>query len=146
MMIWDTEDSFGSGEGGRTDINTVVRVHSPHDSITRILEKPFIGNCGMKHRFVDRAREYLGVENKYGKADSEIGQLSKERVKAEIIEQADIVRPFIQMETERWAPDLPGVAIFEQNIANALKFVDEREEVILHHLDILRYQTFTECK
>ncbi len=146
MMIWDTEDSFGSGEGGRTDLNTIVRVHSPHDSITRILEKPFIGNCGFKHQFVRRAREYLGVENSYGKPQSEVGQLSQERVKAEINRQAVIVRPFIQLETERWAPDLPGLQIFDQNIARALHFVDVREEVVLHHLDILRYQTFTECK
>lgn len=146
MMIWDTEDSFGSGNGGRIDINTVERVYSPHDSITRILEKPFIGYCGMKHEFVDRAHEYLGVENKYGKPESEIGQLSKERVKAEITLQANIVRPFIQLEADRWAPDLPGLEIFDRNVANALRFADEREEVILHHLDILRYQTFTECK
>jgi hypothetical protein len=146
MMVWDAEDTFGSGAAGQTDLNTIVRVHSPHDSITRILEKPFIAFCGQKHKFVDRAREYLGVENKHGKPESEIGQLSKERVKAEIFTQAEIVRPFMQMETERWAPDLPGVAIFEQNIQKALKFADEREEVVLHHLDILRYQTFTECK
>ncbi len=146
MMVWDAEDSFGGGEGGRADINTIVRVYSPHDSITRILEKPFIGNCGMKHRFVNRAREYLGVENPNNKPDTEVGQLSKERVKAEITKQADIVRPFIQMETNRWAPDLPGVDIFENNINSMLNFVDVREEVILHHLDLLRYQTFTECK
>ena len=146
MMVWDTEDRFGSGNNGKIDINTIERVYSPHDSITRILEKPFIGYCGFKHEFVDRAREYLGVENKYGKPESEIGQLSKERVKAEINEQAAIVRPFIQMEAERWAPDLPGLDIFEKNVANALTFAEEREEVILHHLDILRYQTFTECK
>ncbi|MCG3208996.1 MAG: hypothetical protein FOGNACKC_02609 [Anaerolineae bacterium] len=146
MMVWDAEDTFGGGVDGRMDIDTIPRVYSPHDSITRILEKPFIGYCGYKHKFVDRAREYLGVENKYGKPDSEIGQLSKARVKAEINKQASIVRPFIQMETDRWAPDLPGVAIFEQNIANMLTFVDVRQDVILHHLDILRYQTFTECK
>jgi hypothetical protein len=146
MMIWDAEDSFGSGEGNRYDLNTIVRVHSPHDSITRILEKPFIGFCGMKHRFVDRAREYLGVENKYNKPETEIGQLTKERVEAEINKQADIVRPFIPMETARWAPDLPGPQIFEQNIAASLEFVEAREDIILHHLDILRYQTFTECK
>jgi hypothetical protein len=146
MIVWDAENTFGGGADGKMDVNTVVRVYSPHDSITRILEKPFIGFCGYKHKFVDRAREYLGVENKYGKPESEIGQLSKERVKAEITKQANIVRPFIQMETERWAPDLSGVAIWEQNIADMLKFVDVREEVILHHLDILRYQTFTECK
>jgi hypothetical protein len=146
MMVWDAENTFGGGAKGKMDLNTLVRVHSPHDSITRVLEKPFIGFCGYKHQFVDRAREYLGVENKHGKPESEIGQLSKARVKAEIIKQADIVRPFIQLETDRWAPDLPGVAMFEQNIANMLTFVDVREEVILHHLDILRYQTFTECK
>ncbi len=146
MMVWDAEDAFGSGASGRNDLNTIVRVHSPHDSITRILEKPFISYCGQKHKFVNRAREYLGVENKYGKPETEIGQLSKERVKAEITLQANIVRPFIQMETNRWAPDLPGVAIFEKNIQNALEFVNVREEVILHHLDVLRYQTFTECK
>ena len=146
MIVWDAEYTFGGGANGRMDVNTVVRVHSPHDSITRILEKPFIGYCGYKHQFVNRAHEYLGVENQYDKPGSEIGQLSKERVKAEIIKQADIVRPFIQMETDRWAPDLPGVAMFEQNIADMLTFVDVREEVILHHLDILRYQTFTECR
>jgi hypothetical protein len=146
MIVWDAEYTFGGGLDGKMDENTIVRVHSPHDSITRILEKPFIGFCGYKHKFVDRAREYLGVENKHGKPESEIGQLSKERVKAEIMKQANIVRPFIQMETDRWAPDLPGVAMWERNIADMLKFVDVREEVILHHLDLLRYQTFTECK
>ena len=100
----------------------------------------------MKHRFVDRGREYLGVENKHNKPETEIGQLSKERVAAEITKQADIVRPFIPMETARWAPDLPGPQIFEQNIAASLNFVEQREDIILHHLDILRYQTFTECK
>ena len=146
MIVWDAENTFGGGVHGKMDVNAVVRVHSPHDSITRILEKPFIGFCGYKHKFVDRAREYLGVENKHGKPASEIGFLSKERVKAEIIKQAEIVRPFIQMETDRWAPDLPGVAMFEHNIADMLTFADVREDVILHHLDILRYQTFTECK
>lgn len=146
LLVWDSESSFGSGANGQIDINTVERVHSPHDSITRMLEKPFIKSCGFKHRFVDRAREYLGVENKYNRPENEIGQLSKERVRAEIIKQAAIVRPFIQMETDRWAPDLPGPAIFEKNIASALKFAAEREEIILHHLDILRYQTFTECQ
>lgn len=146
MIVWDAEDTFGGGEGGRKDLNTLVRAYSPHDSITRILEKPFIGSCEFKHRFVNRAREYLGVENKFGKPESEVGQLSKERVKAEIIKQADIVRPFIGMEGQRWAPDLPAQAIFEKNIAEMLAFVDVREEVILNHLDILRYQTFTDCK
>ena len=147
MMIWDAEYSFGSGSAGfKTDMNTLERIYSPHDSITRILEKPFIGNCALKHQFVQRAREYLGAENVYGKPETEVGQLSKERVKAEITEQAAIVRPFIPMETDRWAPDLPGPDLFDRNIQNALKFVDEREVVILHHLDELRYQTFTECK
>ncbi|RME72537.1 MAG: hypothetical protein D6784_13335 [Chloroflexi bacterium] len=146
MMVWDAENSFGGGVHGKMDVNVVEKVYSPHDSITRILEKPFIGFCGFKHRFVDRAREYLGVENKFGKPESEIGQLSKERVRAEILKQAAIVRPFIGMETARWTPDLPGVEMWEKNIADMLTFVEVREEVILHHLDILRYQTFTECK
>lgn len=146
MMVWDAEYTFGNGAEGRLDENIIQKVYSPHDSITRILEKPFIGFCGFKHRFVDRAREYLGVENKHGKPASEIGQLSKERVRAEIIKQAEIVRPYIQMETDRWAPDVPGVEIFERNVAAMLTFVDIRQDIILHHLDILRYQTFTECK
>jgi hypothetical protein len=146
MMVWDTEDSFGGGEGGQYDLNTLVKAYSPHDSITRILEKPFIGNCAFKHRFVDRAREYLGVENKFGKPADQVGQLSIERVQAEINKQADIVRPYIPMETARWASDLPGPEIFERNIASALNFAEKRQDVIVHHLDILRYQTFTECK
>jgi len=146
MMVWDAEATFGGGADGRTDLNTIQRVYSPHDSITRILEKPFISNCGLKVRFWERGREYLGVDNPHGKPETEIGQLSKERVKAEITRQADIVRPFIPLETARWAPDLPGPQLFEQNIANALNFVDEREEIILHHLDELRNQTFTQCQ
>ena len=71
MMVWDAEYAFGGGSKGfKTDMNTLVKVYSPHDSITRILEKPYIGFCGYKHKFVDRAREYLGVENKHGKPDS----------------------------------------------------------------------------
>ncbi len=146
MLVWDAEDSFGGGEDGRGDLNTLVRAYSPHDSITRILEKPFIQSCYLKNSFVHRSREYLGVENIYNKPESELGQLSKERVKAEINEQADIVRPFIGMETQRWAADLPGEAIFEQNIENALAFVDAREEIILEHLRVLKDQTFTECQ
>ncbi len=146
MMVWDAEDAFGGGEGNIKDMNTLVRAYSPHDSITRLLEKPFIGSCEFKHRFVNRAREYLGVENKFGKPESQIGQLSKEHVKAEINKQADIVRPFIAMEGQRWAADLPAQDIFERNISEMLAFVDVREEVILNHLDILRYQTFTDCK
>jgi len=146
MIVWNAENTFGGGVHSQMDVNAVVRVHSPYDSITRILEKPFIGFCGYKHKFVDRAREYLGVENKHGKPESEIGQLSKERVKAEINRQADIVRPYIQMETDRWVTDLPGPAMFEKNIADMLAFVDVREDVVLQHLDILRYQTFTDCK
>ena len=148
MMIWDAERSFGSGSlGYKTDINTIFRVHSPHDSITRILEKPFIGNCALKHEFVNRSREYLGVENRYNKPPDQVGQLTKERIKAEIQTQAAIVRPYIQMEIDRWVPDLGvSLALFDHNINNALRFVDMREEVILHHLDILRYQTFLHCR
>lgn len=148
LMVWDAEYSFGSGSDGfKTDMNTVEKVYSPHDSITRLLEKPFIGNCALKVRFWQRAREYLGVENVNNRPPDEVGQLSKERVKAEIQKQAALVRPFIQMEADRWAPNTGlGLATFDHNIENALKFVDERQEVILHHLDILRYQTFTACQ
>jgi hypothetical protein len=145
MMVWDAEDTFGGGEHGRMDVNTLIRVHSPHDSITRILEKPFIGNCALKHRFVERAREYLGVENLYGKPEQEIGQLTKERVKAEIMRQAEIVRPFMPLEIGRWAPDLT-MELWEANIQRMLEFVEVRQDVILHHLDLLRYQTFTTCQ
>jgi hypothetical protein len=85
------------------------------------------------------------VENLQNKPADQVGQLSKERVKAEILAQAAIVRPFIGLETQRWAPDLPGEQLFDNNIQQALRFVDERQEVILGHLDNLRYQTFTEC-
>lgn len=146
MMVWDTEDSFGGGEGGRVDLNTIERTYSPHDSITRILEKPFIHNCGLKVQFWQRGREYLGVDNPNNKPETEVGQLTKERVKAEITKQADIVRPFIPMEAQRWAPDLDGLAIFESNIQQMLAFVDVREEIVLHHLDVMRYQSFTSCK
>ncbi len=145
MMVWDAENAFGNGAQGKVDLNTLVRVYSPHDSITRILEKPFIANCGMKHRYVDRAREYLGVENKHGRPENEVGQLSKENVKAEIMKQVNIVRPLMPLEIDRWAPDL-NVGLFDANVQKMLNFVDQREEVIVHHLDNLRYQTFTECK
>ncbi len=146
MMVWDAEDSFGTiGGAFKPDENTVVRVHSPHDSITRILEKPFIRSCGLKHEFAQRSLELLGVENPYGKPPEQIGQLSKERVRAEIIKNYETIRPFMPMEIQRWAPDL-NMDLFERNIQNMLLFVDQREEVIIHHLDILRYQTFTECQ
>ncbi|MEM7030642.1 MAG: CotH kinase family protein [Chloroflexota bacterium] len=149
MMVWDAEYSFGGGSKGfKTDMNTTVKIHSPHDSITRILEKPFIHNCALKHRFVNRAREYLGVENIHNKPLDQVGQLSKAKVRAEIIRQKNIVRPYIQMEIDRWVPNTEGISLarFDDNIANTLRFVDEREDVILHHLDELRYQTFTMCQ
>ena len=148
MMVWDAEYAFGGGSKGfKTDMNTVTKVHSPHDSITRILEKPFIHNCGLKHRFVNRAREYLGVENLEGKPAEQVGQLSKERVRAEVVKQAAIVSPFIQMEADRWVPGSGmGLDVWEANMASVMRFVDERHDVVLHHLDELRYQTFTECQ
>ena len=148
MMVWDAEYSFGSGsQGFKTDLNTLQKAYSPHDSITRILEKPFIHNCALKHQFVNRAREYLGVENPNNRPLNEVGQLSKARVRAEVLKQANIVRPFIQMEADRWVPHLGiGVDLFDQNIQNTLQFVEEREAVVLHHLDELRYQTFTNCR
>ena len=148
MMVWDAEYAFGGGsQGFKTDMNTLIKVHSPHDSITRILEKPFIHNCGLKHRFVNRSREYLGVENPQGKPADQVGQLSKDRVRAEVLRQAEIIRPFIQLEADRWVPGTGmGLDLWEHNIDNVLRFVDEREDVVSHHLDELRYQTFTECK
>jgi hypothetical protein len=148
MMVWDAEYAFGGGSKGfKTDINTLTKVYSPHDSITRILEKPFIHNCGLKHRFVNRSREYMGVENLEGKPADQVGQLSTERVRAEVVKQAAIVRPFIQMEADRWVPGTGmGADVWENNIANVMQFVDVREDVVVHHLDELRYQTFTECK
>jgi len=129
------------------NVFSLIKVYSPHDSISRILEKPFIHNCGLKVRFVNRAREYLGVENLEGKPADQAGQLSKEPVRAEVLRQAAIVRPFIQMEADRWAPGTGiGVELWEHNIDNVLTFVDEREDVILGYLDELRYKTFTECK
>jgi hypothetical protein len=146
MMVWDAEDSFGGGEDNRIDINTLERAYSPHDSITRILEKAFIGSCYLKNSFVQRAKEYLGVENLNNRPANEVGQLSKERVRAEVLRQADIVRPFIPLETQRWAPDLPGLDIFNSNIENTMRFIDAREEVMLEHLRILKDQTFTQCQ
>ncbi len=148
MIVWDAEYALGGGsQGFKTDMNTLIKVYSPHDSITRILEKPFIHNCGLKVRFVERAREYLGVENLEGKPADQVGQLSKERVRAEVLRQAAMVRPFIQMEAERWVPGTGmGLELWEHNIDNVLTFVDERQEVILGHLDELRYQTFTDCR
>jgi len=112
---------------------------------TRIIEKPFIHSCDLKFRFVQRAREYLGVENPNNRPEEEIGQLSNERVKAEILAQAAIIRPFIQLEADRWAPFM-NTQLFDQNIENSLRFVDERQEIILHHLAILEYKTFTGCR
>jgi hypothetical protein len=146
LMVWDNEDSFGGGEGNRIDLNVLERTYGPHDSITRILEKAFIGSCYLKNDYVQRAKEYLGVENPSNKPADQIGQLSKERVKAEIMRQADIVRPFIPLETQRWAPDLPGPQIFEQNVGVMLQLAETREQVILEHLRILKDQTFTQCK
>ncbi len=146
MMVWDAEMALGSVDGGfKNDINTLERAYSPHDSITRILEKPFIKNCWLKVQFWQRAREYLGVENTTNRPANEVGQLSKERVKAEILKQAEIVRPFIDLEAQRWAPDM-GVANFDHSVQQALNFVDERQDVILNHLDNMRNQTFTQCQ
>lgn len=146
MMVWDAETTLGSVDNGfKSDLNTLERAYSPHDSITRLLEKPFIKNCWFKVQFWQRGREYLGVENTTNRPANEVGQLSKERVKAEIMKQAGIVRPFIDMEAQRWAPDM-GVANFDNSVQQALKFADERQDVILHHLDSMRNQTFTECQ
>lgn len=59
--------------------------------------------------------------------------LSKDQIKAEILNQAAIVRPFIQMEIDRWASDL-SLDLFDQNIQDALRLVDQQEEITLPHL------------
>jgi hypothetical protein len=148
MLVWDAEYALGGGSKGfKTDVNTVTKIYSPHDSITRILEKPFIHNCGLKHRFVNRAREYMGLENLQGKPANQVGQITTERVRAEVLKQAAIVRPFIQMEADRWVPGTGmGADLWERNVSNVLTFVEGRHEVVEHHLDELRYQTFTQCK
>jgi hypothetical protein len=145
MMVWDAAYSFGSGRGGfKTDVDTLSQLYSSPESMMRLLAEPFSDNCELKDRFVERAREYLGVENRYDKPKTEVGELSKERVKAEILKQAALVRPFVALEAARWAPEM-NLASFDQSVQNALTFVDEREEVILQHLDILKYQAFINC-
>jgi hypothetical protein len=146
LLIEETEGSFGSGSDGfKTDLNPLEPVFNSNEGMTRLLAKPFKDNCELKGRFEQRAREYLGVENPAGKPERELGQLSKERVKAEILKQAAGVRPFMPMEINRWAGNL-SLDIFDQNIQNALIFIDQREEVILHHLDMLRSQISTDCR
>jgi hypothetical protein len=89
----------------------------------------------------------MGIENLQGKPADQVGQLTTERVRAEVVKQAAIVRPFIQMEADRWVPGTGmGADVWEHNIANVMTFVEGRHEVVEHHLDELRYQTFTECK
>jgi hypothetical protein len=51
------------------------------------------------------------------------------------------------MEADRWVPGSGmGADLWEANMANVMRFVDERHDVFEHHLDELRYQTFTDCK
>lgn len=135
MMIWNTEDSFGSGSVGfKTDANILEQIYHADENITR-LAKPLSDNETLRQRFVQRVREYLGMENLDNRPPGEVGQLSKERIKTEILNQATIVRPFIEMETQQWASHL-NVKVFDQNVAAALLFVDERQDMILHHLDM----------
>lgn len=146
VLLEETEDSFGSSSDGfRTDLNTLEQIFSSNEGMTGIFATSIKDNCQLKRHFDQRVREYLGVENPFGKPESEIGQFSKERVKAEILKQAAEVRPYIPMEIERWAGDL-SLDMFDQNIQNALLFVDQREAVILHHLDGLKSQTSTNCQ
>jgi hypothetical protein len=112
--------------------------------MTRLLAKPFKDNCELKGRFEQRAREYLGVENPAGKPEREIGQLSKERVKTGILRQA--AGEAVYTNGNRSLGRRSELDIFGQNIQNALQFVDQREEVILHQLDRLRSQISTDCQ
>jgi len=145
MMVWDAEFSFGNGRGGlKTNVDTLSQLYTSPDSTIRLLAEPFSANCKLTDRFVQRAREYLGVESLQDKSKAEGGQLSKERVTAEILKQAAMVRPFVRQEAERWAPAM-NLTSFDQSIQNALTFVEEREEMMLQYLDILKYQAFNNC-
>lgn len=146
VMVGHVEDSLGSSrEGFQTNGDTLAGISSPDASVSRILGALLQDNCELRDRFRDQAREYLGVADPAGNPDSETGPLSKERVRAEILNQAAIVRPFIQLDIERWTPEL-SVEIFDQNIQNALTSVDEREAVMLQSLEKLSYGSPGNCE
>lgn len=132
VTVGDTVYSFGSARGGfKTNLDTLSRFYTPTGDLSRLLAKPLHDNCEFNHRFVGRARDYLGVNNASGTAP-----LSKERVKAAILEQAAIVRPFVPLEAGRWNPEM-SLEAFDRGIQNALTFVDRREGVVLNQLDML---------
>ncbi len=95
--------------------------------------------------------QYWGLYNLTGQIDRdcppeiEAGQLLKEQVQAEILTQADIVRPYIQMEVERWAPQV-SVELFNQDIQNMLKLADQQDAEDLVSLNFLQKQSLTSCQ
>ena len=96
-------------------------------------------NSALKHRFVSQACEFLGVETLCVKPEIEVGQLSKEGVKAEILKQAALVRPFVEMEAERWPSNL-SLELFEQQRREALTILDAHDD------GVLDLQPFTACR
>lgn len=67
--------------------------------------------------------KYWGMYNlveEGGNPKTEVGQLSRERVKTEILSQAGLVRPFVEMEADRWPAEL-SLTLFEQQIREALR-------------------------
>jgi hypothetical protein len=86
--------------------------------------------------------EYWGLYSlvkQDGELATGLGQFSRERVKAEILRQAAIVRPYVPLEADRWASGLSPER-FDQQIQEALTLVDEREDVALN------CQTFTDFR
>lgn len=145
VLIRNTGHSFGSGAAFTSAANTFSPLCSPNQSFTRLLFKSFSSNCDLQDHFAGRAREYLGLENFNSGPENETGQLAKDRVRAELLKQAELVRPFIQLEIDRWLPGL-SPDTFDQNIQNALNFVDEREDVLLRQLDNLGDPDFSGCR
>lgn len=145
VLVRNTGHSFGSGAAFTSAANTFSPLCSPSQGFTRLLSKSFSSGCDLKGDFAGQAREYLGRENLNGGPENQPGPLAKDRVRAELLRQAELVRPFIQLEIDRWLPGL-SPDTFDQNIQNALTFIDEREDVLLRQLDNFRYQTFTGCK
>lgn len=126
-----------------------VRIDQPHTCITQSIGDQVIRNLSRDAPHGQWVLLYLngkywGLYNlveQAGKPETELGQFSTEQVKAEILRQAAMVRPFVPMEAERWASGLSR-ALFDQRIQEVLTFVDERAG----GLDKLSFQTFADCQ